>query len=909
MRNPLNKRLPRELRDDIGKYIVIFIFMISLISLISGFLVSDISVTDTFDKGLEKYNCEDGHITFNVEPTEELISQLEEAGNLKFYDLKYVDTAMDNSKATMRVYINRTDIDLACVMTGSNPEKVDEIALDRMFAQNNNLSIGDSISLEGMQYTIVGLVAYVDYSSLFENNTDMMFDSINFGVATMSQAGFNKLSTSHMSYNYAWKYNDTPQDEDEENEKSEAFIDDIEDIIKAHDTEIIQVQVDALYDEADALSEDMEEEFQAAAKSIEAKIKEATIAAMMKGNPTQAQIAVELNTTEKTLSDMLDSLKNLEDNMADMENNTERKEINLDELEDSKDYENDMSFSLEPLENAVSKIKATGIYDTSRLEEIINNINALKDRKIDDSNIITVENYVPRYENQAINFTRDDMGSDKIMFTIFNYLVIVILAFVFAVTTSNTIAREAGVIGTLRASGYTRGELVRHYMVLPVAVTLVAAIIGNILGYTVFEKYFIDIYYNSYSLATYTTKPSAEAFIATTVVPIIIMLIINLYVLVTKFKLSPLRFLRHDISKKGRKKSIYLNKKIPFMHRFRIRILFQNVSAYITLALGIFMGSVITVFSLMFGPLLSDYSELVVSSRLADYQYVLMNQVKTDNSQAEKYCITTLDTEAQDYLTDEISVYGIERNSKYVLEDIPEDEVLVSNVFAEKYGLSEGDIFSLKEAYGDKAYSFTVGGIYKYDAALAVFMNRNDYINTFKEEQDYYSGYFSNEELTDIETEDVATVITRDDLTKVADQLLVSMGEFMNIFKIFGTMLFLLLMFLMTKQIIEKNSQSIAMTKILGFTTQEVGKLYLLMTSIVVLASLLVSMPLVDACLRWIFHSVIYTAITGYIPYIISNSCYIKTVALGMGCYILIACAMMVKINKIPKSDALKNVE
>ena len=65
------------------------------------------------------------------------------------------------------------------------------------------------------------------------------------------------------------------------------------------------------------------------------------------------------------------------------------------------------------------------------------------------------------------------------------YIVIVIMAFVFGITISNTIRKEAGVIGTLRASGYTRRELILHYMTLPVLVTLIGALIGNILGYTV----------------------------------------------------------------------------------------------------------------------------------------------------------------------------------------------------------------------------------------------------------------------------------------------------------------------------------------------------------------------------------------------------------------------------------------
>lgn len=41
MRNPLIKRLPRELKGDVGKYLVIFLFMTMLISLVSGFLVAD----------------------------------------------------------------------------------------------------------------------------------------------------------------------------------------------------------------------------------------------------------------------------------------------------------------------------------------------------------------------------------------------------------------------------------------------------------------------------------------------------------------------------------------------------------------------------------------------------------------------------------------------------------------------------------------------------------------------------------------------------------------------------------------------------------------------------------------------------------------------------------------------------
>ena len=102
---------------------------------------------------------------------------------------------------------------------------------------------------------------------------------------------------------------------------------------------------------------------------------------------------------------------------------------------------------------------------------------------------MTLTDYIPRYGNQAINFTGDDMGSDRSMMLVLLYILIAIMAFVFAVTTNNTIVKEACVIGTLRASGYTRRELLLHYLALPVIVTLIAAVIGNVLGYTFFQRY------------------------------------------------------------------------------------------------------------------------------------------------------------------------------------------------------------------------------------------------------------------------------------------------------------------------------------------------------------------------------------------------------------------------------------
>jgi putative ABC transport system permease protein len=146
-------------------------------------------------------------------------------------------------------------------------------------------------------------------------------------------------------------------------------------------------------------------------------------------------------------------------------------------------------------------------------------------------------------------------------------------------------------------------------------------------------------------------------------------------------------------------------------------------------------------------------------------------------------------------------------------------------------------------------------------------------------------------------------------MTKVSRQLKVSMGSMMKLFDVFGAVMFMLLMYLLSKQIIEKNAASISMVKILGFTNGEIGGLYIVATSVVVVLSLLVAVPLTDSILRLLFHSYLYTEMTGYIPYIISSNCFVFMIVLGLICYGAVSVLQLVKIQRIPKSDALKNVE
>ena len=483
------------------------------------------------------------------------------------------------------------------------------------------------------------------------------------------------------------------------------------------------------------------------------------------------------------------------------------------------------------------------------------------------------------------------------------YIIMAILAFIFGVTTKNTIEREAGTIGTLRASGYSRGELVRHYMVLPSLVTIFSAVVGNVLGYTAFKFAVVDMYYHSYSLPTYETLWNSRAFVLTTVIPCNIVMVVILLVLCATLKLPPLQFLRHELSVRKTKKVMPL-RHFRFMTRFRLRIIGQNLTAYLTLFLGVLMASFLLFFGLMLSPLLDNFKGEVLDSELASYQYILKVPVETSVDDAEKYAVLSLENPNGE----EITVYGISEDSKYFGEAIPDGEVLLSDGYMEKYGVQQGDTVTLTKKYADDSYDFTVDASYHYPATLALFMNIDDFRETFDKDENYFSGYFSDEKLDDIDDSLVSTIITESDLTTVADQLTDSMGGAFWMMLFFAVIIYLVVIYLLSKQVIEKNVQAISMTKILGYSNGEITNLYNVTTGIVMLISLLVSLPFSNWFIKGVYY-IMMQSFNGWLTYYIAPWIYPAMVAIGAACYAVVYLVQMRRIRKIPLGEALKNME
>ena len=674
--------------------------------------------------------------------------------------------------ATVRVFSSAKEVDLASFLEGEAPDADDEIAIDRMHADNTGVKVGDTITVGGKEFKVVGLLSYVNYLTLHESNTDMMFDAFGFDVAMVTPEAFDELGA-RLHYNYAFMYEVEPSDKIEKSDWSERFL-----------------------------------------KSL---------------------------------------------------------------------------------------ITQTLVNDTE------------------------IKAYLPEYLRQASNFAPSDIEGDSSGTSIFCYILIAVIAFVFAITISNTIDKEAAVIGTLRASGYSKGELIVHYMTMPLIVTLIGAVVGNVLGYTAFNNLAVSLYYNSYSLPECTLVWSDTALIKTTVIPLLLMFCINLFVIVRKLRLSPLKFLRHDMGGTKRTKA----RRIPawsFMNRFRLRIMFQNMPNYALLIFGVVFVEVMLCFAFGLPDSLDHYSENAPEMVFADYQYMLMgykdddgNVIETSEAGAERFSATTLMypkekstfREGMGSGGDEsVTMYGIIDGSQYIElpPDLAEGHVYISTAFEKKFDLKVGDTVTLNEEFENKSYEFTVDGIIDYDGGIAAFMDNDSFNEVFGRKDGEFSGYFSRNEITDIDEQEIASVITSEDIIKITNQLKHSFGSFVDIFKNTLIVLAAALIYLLAKIIIERNERSISMVKILGFKNSEIGALYIVPTAIVVTLFSVVGFFAGYFVMIWIFKAFILQ-MDGFFAFHMTPASMILSVMYLLIGYLFVSVIDYIRIKKIPMDEALKNVE
>ena len=884
MASPLRKRFPREMRNNLGKYLGIFLLMSVTIALTSGFLTAAHSISVIIDDIPTTYHVEDGRFTTAFEATDAQLDAArgaaEDAGGIDMFANWSIDAdcaaeSNDGRDCTLRTYVHRTDVDLAAYAEGRVPEAADEVAVDRVFAQNNGVRVGDAVTLNGRSFTVCGIMTTPDNQALFQNNSDFTVNTLTFGVAEVSDAGFAALRAGGQqpAFTYSFTFR----------------------------------------------------------------------------NP-------DLTLAERT------------------------------------DAEKDM-------------------------------VRALADADA------TVNDLTDAASNQGIGYAADDVSGDSTMWSVLLYIIIAIMAFVFVVLTSGTIEEESAIIGTLLASGYRRRELVAHYLALPCAVGVAAAVVGNVAGFTLMSEPMRNLYYGSYSLPPYYATWSWGVFAKTTVVPVAVLVLIALAGLVRKMRHTPLEFLRHETSKGGVKRGFALPERLGFTARFRLRVFLRNLGNFATLFIGIGFASMLLLFSLAILPTMTHYAENLRSNVVAEHEYTLkaplelegtdderaawsavdelanveggklsaaadaadelsragdalqaaadalaatptaeglaatqqaqdaaaaaqdrlyervddiaadlgksrndvvellqdaadvdadgdnVHPVNTrDNGaakieQAEKYAAYTLEYDrGSGNGTESITVYGVALDSRYWDGiGVGSGRAVFGRGLVDKFGFAEGQTVSLYDKYADEAHDVVFEGdgfTWGSKSDMAVYMSLDDFNRLFGNDAGYFNAYASDEPL-DLDARYLANDLTPADMDAIGEQFVGMMDDMIGMLVGLSVFIFLVFMYLLTKSVIDLSARAISYMKVFGYRDREISRLYVRSITLTVAVSLVACQPLIIGGLTAIFRAMLL-AYSGNIEIFVPLSAIAEVIAIGFATYLVVALLHVRRIKRVPLALALK---
>ncbi len=521
-----------------------------------------------------------------------------------------------------------------------------------------------------------------------------------------------------------------------------------------------------------------------------------------------------------------------------------------------------------------------------------------------EDNVLT--DAVTRDQNKRISYLIDDMGGDvPTMYTVL-ILAMLSIAFVFTMQTRNLIESEAGAIGTLKASGYSKWELIRHYMLLPTVSVVLAGILGNILAYTKSYEMYQHTYYESFSLPTFTPLFNARAFLITTLIPTAVIILINFIMLANKLKLGPLRFLRRDFRKKADAGQIDLPN-FSFLWRYRIKVLLVNKLNVLVLLFGVTLAGVFLTFGLGMLPMFTKHTKMMMDEFPAKYQSFVRAEIP--DIKGEKFAYSSFEINA-DGTAHPFDLYGIQKDSRYfdkeVISSLGDGEVMASQGLVEKFKLKIGDRINVVNPYTGREVELTIAGTRKRAVSLTAYMSIEGFNKLMGYEEAYFSGYYTDSK-PHAEDGIIVSSIDRDMVGKMADHFMDTFRPILNAICFISVFFYFVFVYLLSKNIIDKSGTEIAYLKIFGFKNRESTGIYLDATGLI-LAIYFLFLPLI---LKHLMHFLVEvsikkldTYITPYFPAYV----YPAVIVTGIVIFLASLGLQMVKISRISMVETLKDI-
>lgn len=900
----LKKRILRDLKSNFFRYFALIVLIIvGIFIVVSMAGAAEVIIKGTDDRKIT-CNTEDGEFNVFIPLSESQISDFKDEG-IELEAMFSIDSELDNG-SVLRIMENRDSINLINVEKGNVASDNDETLIEKRYAEEHNLNVGDKIKISSKEYTICGTGSVPDYEMPLRKMSDSSIDSSSFGLAFFTSDEYNNImkSSGQMAEDYTYAYTlskNVSHDDVRDKIKNLDFdYNDVEDIYfqdyiseLTEDRNKMTDAIDDIYDGVNELADGLSDAVENNDSIVDG------VGAMF--DKYLAQASQQLSSVGLTEYLTRENYKSLLDKIISYTNSQDvvALKASLESIEELYNGVKEYTDGITSAEEGSDKLRDGVKKFKSETNDFLD-----ENYKIDIDNL---KSFTKAEDNQKISSASTDVATNKSMALTVGVVLIALFTYVISVFVSHQIQRETSVIGSLYALGVKKKDLLIHYITLPTLITFVSGVIGTCIG---FSNFGIGTQtqdsYNYFSLPKFDIIHPVYLLIYGLVMPPVICIIVNLIVINKQLSRTALSLMRNE--QKQHKYSKANIKSDKFISVFRKRQLLRESRAVITIVVGVFVSILIMTLGIDIYALCSNIKTDTVEDTKYNYMYTYKYPEKTVPAGGEEVYTETL---SKTYLgnTLDITLMGITENNKYFSANpsTTENSVVVSNSVSERYGVSKGDIITLTDKVTKDIHSFKVDDVCQYSVGFTVFMDIDNMREMFDKADNYYNVVLSEDKL-DVDEGRLYSIMTKDDVKKSSDVFIKLMNPTIYMIVIVSGIIFCVVLYLMMGVMIDRSAFGISLMKVFGFRSKEIKKLYLNGNTVIILVgsylSIIISKLLVDA----------------YFPNTIANiACemnlslpvyaYVAEFAFVTLAYFVINTILIFKINKITLADVLKNRE
>ncbi|ADK14497.1 ABC transporter permease [Clostridium ljungdahlii] len=471
--------------------------------------------------------------------------------------------------------------------------------------------------------------------------------------------------------------------------------------------------------------------------------------------------------------------------------------------------------------------------------------------------------------------------------------------------------REAAVIGTLYALGYRKREIMKHYLMYPLAVSLLGGILGTTLG-IITLKPMISYYVSYFNIPVSSLSFNINYLIMSILLPIVFLIVCSYFIVNKSLKASPVELMRggRQNNKVGFiEKNIKLDK-LNFNTKFQIRELLRSIPRSVFLMLGVIMATML----LLMGFSAKSSLDYLMKDSFSEafkynYQYVFNSVQNGKPEKGEAFSEIPFSLKSDNNLT--FTVYGVSPDSKYISFKnkagnlLKSDKIIITRPLADKLNINPSDTIKAVNKLDSKEYSITVGDIAETYVGSYIYIPLNKLNAMLKFPPYSYTGLWSTERLSIPESKLLAFV-TVDDMRNAFNTITKPLQAIVGGIAFMSFIIGLIVIYVVTALTIEENKENISLMKVLGYRNKEVYSLILNSSSFIVVLGYILGVPLLLASMRALFKSMTKDMNVSF-PVTIN---YIYVIVGFIIIYLTYEFSKLLsrkKINKISMSEALKS--